>query len=63
MYLFLEREKGGRREGKKDRCKREHGSVASHTHPHLEPNLQPRHVSRPGIEPAVPRTVGRCPAN
>ena len=45
IYIFRDIRRQGKREGEKRQL------VASHTHPNQEPNLQPRHVPWPGVEP------------
>ena len=57
------RERGKGREGERKRTidvREKRGSVASHTCPDWEPNLQPRYVPWPGIEPAALQFMGWC---
>ena len=64
FYLFLERGEG--REKKRERnmdVREKHWLVASYTSADQGPNLQPRHVPRPGIGLATFHFVGWCPTN
>ena len=57
LFFYTERGREGRKEGEK------HQSVASCTHPVQGWNLQPIHMSWPGIELATFRFAGWCPTN
>ena len=65
-FIYLILVKGVGREKKRKRninVREKHQSVASRVHHNQGPNPQPRHVPRPGIEPATFCFAGRGPAN
>ena len=57
LFIFLERGGGQEKEGVKHQFERETSISCSCMHPDRGLNPQPRHVPRPGIEPATPHFV------